>query len=84
MFSVFTGASSGIGSETARVLALRGVHVVMGVRNMAAGKEVKEAIIKETPSAKIDAMMLDLSSMASVRKFASEYKSAGHPLNLLM
>ncbi|KAJ0043117.1 hypothetical protein Pint_17481 [Pistacia integerrima] len=77
-------ASSGIGTETARVIALRGVHVVMGVRNMAAGSEVKEAIVKENPSAKLSAMELDLSSMASVRKFAADFKSLGLPLNLLI
>lgn len=78
------GASSGIGSETARVLALRGVHVVMGVRNVSTGKQVKESIVNEIPAAKVDAMELDLSSMASVRKFASEFTSSGRPLNLLM
>lgn len=82
--AIVTGASSGIGIETARVLALRGVHVVMAVRNMDAGKNVKETIIKEIPSAKIEVMDLDLSSMASVRKFASEYISSGLPLNLLI
>ncbi|RVW41998.1 Short-chain dehydrogenase TIC 32, chloroplastic [Vitis vinifera] len=82
--AIVTGASSGIGTETTRVLALRGVHVVMGVRNMSAGKEVKEAIVKEIPTAKVDAMELDLSSMASVRKFASEYNSSGLPLNILI
>ncbi|GLT35925.1 hypothetical protein SLA2020_103370 [Shorea laevis] len=82
--AIVTGASSGIGTETARVLALRGVHVVMGVRNMAAGREVKEAIVKEIPTAKVDAMELNLSSMASVRKFAEEFKSSGLPLNLLI
>lgn len=81
---IIIGASSGIGSETARVLALRGVHVIMGVRNMVAGKEVKEAIVKEIPAAKVDAMELDLSSLASVRKFASDYNQSGRPLNLLM
>ncbi|KAH9677736.1 NAD(P)-binding Rossmann-fold superfamily protein [Citrus sinensis] len=82
--AIVTGASSGIGTETARVLALRGVHVIMAVRNMAAGKDVREAIVKEIPSAKVDAMELDVSSLASVRKFASEYNSQGRPLNILM
>lgn len=82
--AIVTGASSGIGTETARVLALRGVHVVMAVRNMAAGKDVKEAIVKEIPSAKVDAMELDVSSLESVRKFASEYNGQGRPLNILI
>lgn len=82
--AIVTGASSGIGTETSRVLAMRGVHVIMAVRNVAAGKNVKEAIVKEIPSAKVDAMELDLSSMASVRKFASDFKTQGLPLNLLI
>ena len=84
MNTVVTGASSGIGAETTRVLALRGVHVIMGVRNMAGANKVKEAIVKEIPTAKVDAMELDLSSMESVRKFASEFNSSGLPLNILM
>ncbi|XWS61191.1 hypothetical protein CRYUN_Cryun07bG0104600 [Craigia yunnanensis] len=82
--AIVTGASSGIGTETARVLALRGVHVIMGVRNMAVGRDVKEAIVKEIPTGKVDAMELDLSSMASVRKFASDFCSSDRPLNLLI
>ncbi|EEF51203.1 short-chain dehydrogenase TIC 32, chloroplastic [Ricinus communis] len=82
--AIVTGASSGIGVETARVLALRDVHVVMAVRNVDAGRNVKESILKEIPTAKIDVMQFDLSSMASVRKFASEYISSGLPLNLLI
>ncbi|KAK7380335.1 hypothetical protein VNO78_32843 [Psophocarpus tetragonolobus] len=82
--AIVTGASSGIGVETTRVLALRGVHVIMGVRNMIAANDVKEAILKEIPTAKVDVMELDLSSMASVRKFASEFISSGLPLNILI
>lgn len=84
IYSIISGASSGIGTETARVLALRGVHVVMAVRNMDTGRKVKDEILKEIPGAKIDVMELDLSSLSSVKKFASEYKSKALPLNLLM
>lgn len=63
---------------------MRGVHVVMAVRNLEAGRNVKEAILKEIPTAQIDVMELDLRSMASVRRFASEYTTLGLPLNILM
>ncbi|GER47954.1 NAD(P)-binding Rossmann-fold superfamily protein [Striga asiatica] len=82
--AIVTGASSGIGTETTRVLASCGVHVIMAVRNVDSGKNVKETIIKEIPNAKIDVMELDLGSLASVRKFASEYNSSSLPLNLLI
>ncbi|KAH6777566.1 Rossmann-fold superfamily protein [Perilla frutescens var. hirtella] len=82
--AIVTGATSGIGTETARVLALHGVNVVMAVRNVDSCKKVKETILKEFPEAKIDVMELDLASLASVRKFTSEYNFLGLPLNLLI
>ncbi|XP_065855906.1 short-chain dehydrogenase TIC 32, chloroplastic-like [Euphorbia lathyris] len=82
--AIVTGASSGIGLETTRVLALRGVHVIMAVRNVETGTKVKDNILEQIPSAKVEVMQLDLSSMASVRKFASEYISSCLPLNLLI
>ncbi|KNA25511.1 hypothetical protein SOVF_005970 isoform A [Spinacia oleracea] len=82
--AVVTGSTNGIGVETARTLALRGVHVVMAVRNVDAGKNIKDKLLEEIPAAKIDVMELDLSSLASVKKFASEFKSSGLPLNILM
>ncbi|XP_049393841.1 short-chain dehydrogenase TIC 32, chloroplastic-like isoform X1 [Solanum stenotomum] len=82
--AIVTGASSGIGAETSRVLALRGVHVIIAVRNMTAGKDVKEAILKEIPAAKVDVMELDLSSFDSVKKFAADFISSGHSLNILI
>ncbi|CDY69917.1 BnaAnng32000D [Brassica napus] len=81
---MFSGASSGIGVETARVLALRGVHVVMAVRNTVSGAKVKQDILNQVPGAKLDVMELDLSSIESVRRFASDYKSTGLPLNILI
>ncbi|KAJ4785100.1 NAD(P)-binding Rossmann-fold superfamily protein [Rhynchospora pubera] len=82
--AIVTGASSGIGTETTRVLALRGAHVVMGVRNVSVGATVKSEILKEIPDAQIDVLELDLASLASVRKFASEFKAMKLPLNILI
>ncbi|KAG0550327.1 hypothetical protein BDA96_01G329500 [Sorghum bicolor] len=84
LVAVITGASSGIGLETARVLALRGVHVVMAVRNVSAGLEAREAIVAKIPGARIDVLELDLSSIASVRRFASHFDSLNLPLNILI
>jgi WW domain-containing oxidoreductase len=82
--AIITGPTSGIGLETARVLALRGVHVVMAARNVEAAAKCKETIIKGCPSATIDVMKLDVSSLESVRNFANEYISMGLPLNILI
>lgn len=78
------GSSNGIGLETARVLALRGVHVIMAVRNVKAGEKVKAELLKKMPDAKIDVMALDLNSQASIRKFVEEYISSSLPLNILV
>jgi WW domain-containing oxidoreductase len=82
--AIVTGATSGIGLETARVLALRGVHVVIAVRNVESGNKVKEGIVEKIPNAKIDVMELDISSLESVRKFVSQYCAKGLPLNILI
>ncbi|XP_047080510.1 short-chain dehydrogenase TIC 32, chloroplastic-like [Lolium rigidum] len=82
--AIVTGASSGIGAETARVLAARGAHVVMAARNVAAADSVRQAVLAATPAATLDVMELDLSSMASVRKFAADFNAKGLPLNILV
>lgn len=78
------GASHGIGTETCRVLALRGVQVVMGVRNTSSGACVREEIVRQIPTAKIEVLELDLSSMSSVRRFAKNFNALNLPLNILM
>uniref|UniRef100_A0A251VBC2 Putative glucose/ribitol dehydrogenase n=1 Tax=Helianthus annuus TaxID=4232 RepID=A0A251VBC2_HELAN len=82
--AIITEPTSGIGLETARVLALRGVHVVMAARNVEAAAKCKETIIKSCPSATIDVMKLELRSLKSVTNFANEYISMGLPLNILI
>ncbi|PSS04376.1 Short-chain dehydrogenase TIC 32 like [Actinidia chinensis var. chinensis] len=63
---------------------LRGVHVIMGVRNMAAGKEVKEAIVKEIPVAKIDASRFLLTNLLldTMKKTSLKTKKEGRIVNV--
>jgi hypothetical protein len=56
----------------------------MAVRNPPAAQALRDAVLAQAPEAKLDVMELDLSSMASVRAFASEFIVRGLPLNILM
>nr|CAB3484082.1 unnamed protein product [Digitaria exilis] len=84
LVAIVTGGSSGIGAETCRVLALRAVHVVMGVRNLCTGLQVREKIVGQVPMAKIEILELDLSSMSSVRRFIDNFNALDIPLNILV
>ncbi|KAK3033488.1 hypothetical protein RJ639_032717 [Escallonia herrerae] len=77
-------ATSGIGAETARVLAKRGVRVVVPARDLKKGAQLKEMIQKESPEAKIVLLEIDLGSFASIKSFCSEFLSLNLPLNILM
>lgn len=78
------GATSGIGAETARVLAKRGARLVLPARSVKAAEEARGRILAEFPAAEVVAMALDLSSLTSVRSFVSYFLSLDLPLNLLM
>lgn len=78
------GATSGIGAETARVLAKRGVRVVIGARDLKKGRVVREKILEESPNAEVIVLEIDLSSFASIQRFCSEFLALELPLNILM
>ncbi|KAF3449261.1 hypothetical protein FNV43_RR09989 [Rhamnella rubrinervis] len=82
--AIVTGGASGIGLETARVLALRGVHVIVAARNMDAADEAKQLILKDNERARVDVLQLDLSSVMSVRSFAEGFCALDLPLNILI
>ncbi|KAF5478028.1 hypothetical protein F2P56_004621 [Juglans regia] len=82
--AIITGATSGIGAETARALAKGGARLVLPARNLKAAEEAKARIVSECPESEIVVMPLDLSSLGSVRNFVSEFESLDLPLNLLI
>ncbi|THU55102.1 hypothetical protein C4D60_Mb11t03040 [Musa balbisiana] len=82
--AIITGATSGIGAETARVLAMRGARLVLPARSLKAAEETRARITGEFPGAEIIVLPLDLSSLSSVRCFVFRFLALNLPLNLLI
>ncbi|PRZ18041.1 SDR family NAD(P)-dependent oxidoreductase [Nesterenkonia sandarakina] len=79
--AVVTGASSGIGVETARALAGAGAHVVLAVRDVPAGRRAADDIARTHPAASTEVHPLDLADLASVQRFTDGWSG---PLHLLI
>jgi NAD(P)-dependent dehydrogenase (short-subunit alcohol dehydrogenase family) len=76
--AVVTGASSGLGAETARSLASVGAHVVMAVRDQAKGAAAAERIRAGVPTATLEVGTVDLGSLRSIRTF-TDWLHERHP-----
>jgi NAD(P)-dependent dehydrogenase (short-subunit alcohol dehydrogenase family) len=82
--AVVTGANSGIGFETARALAANGATVILGCRSKAKGEAAFERILKAHPHAKAALLQMDLSDLASVRRFAADFSDRFDRLDMLI
>jgi NAD(P)-dependent dehydrogenase (short-subunit alcohol dehydrogenase family) len=82
--AIVTGANSGLGYDTAAVLADKGAHVVLAVRNLDKGKEAADQIRSKSASADVVVQQLDLTSLDSVRKTADELRAAYPRIDLLI
>ena len=88
--AVITGANTGLGFETARVLAARGAQVVLACRDLGQAKEAATRIIgdrkesAETPPVDVQAVRLDLASLASIHEAAEEIGAAYGTIDLLV
>lgn len=69
---IVTGATSGLGAETAKVLAGKNATVIMAVRNRQKAEKVASKIRQQFPSSTLDIQHLDLSSLESVQTFSEE------------
>lgn len=72
---IVTGSSSGIGYETARVLANKNAEVIVAVRNLEKGHAAAQKIKSQYQKANVTVMRLDLADLSSVKRFAEEFKS---------
>jgi NAD(P)-dependent dehydrogenase (short-subunit alcohol dehydrogenase family) len=79
--AIVTGASSGIGVETARALADAGADVTLAVRNVDAGARTVAAMSADTGNAAVRAARLDLADQASVAALVADWNG---PLDLLV
>jgi NAD(P)-dependent dehydrogenase (short-subunit alcohol dehydrogenase family) len=80
---LITGGTSGLGAETARVLASIGASVTITGRNASRG-EVIAAGLASGGGCAARFEYLDLGSLSSVRDFADRYRATGRPLHILI
>lgn len=69
---IVTGANSGIGFHTAQALAAAGARTIITTRSVDRGQAAREAMLSTVPDARIELLLLDLASLASVREAAVE------------
>jgi NAD(P)-dependent dehydrogenase (short-subunit alcohol dehydrogenase family) len=79
-----TGASGGLGEETARALAAHGAAVVMTARDMPKGEAAAEKIRASTGNENIEVAELELGSLDSVRACAKRFLARHDQLQLLI
>jgi len=80
-----TGASAGLGVETARALAAHGAEVVGAVRDLDKGRRATEAArAGAAHGGRLTLIELDLASLASVRACADGLLTAAKPFDLII
>lgn len=82
--AVVTGATGGLGYETARMLAEHGARVIVAGRNADKGATALAGIAMTAPRAEVSFEKIDLGSLASVAAFSNRLLAAGTPVDILV
>jgi len=82
--ALVTGATGGLGYETALELARAGAEVVVAGRNPAKGKVAVGRIEREVKGAKVRFGLVDLGSLASVEEFSGKMLEDGRSVDVLI
>jgi NAD(P)-dependent dehydrogenase (short-subunit alcohol dehydrogenase family) len=81
---LITGATSGLGKETAKVLAKQGHTIILHGRNKIKTQTVMKELKKETGSNRLEMVLADLESFADVKRMADEFKQKHDHLDVLI
>ncbi|XP_026479014.1 retinol dehydrogenase 14-like [Ctenocephalides felis] len=81
---IVTGATGGIGRETAEELARRGARVILACRNADSACKARDEIVSATGNRDVHVKLLDLSRMRSVREFAADVLRTETRLDVLI
>ena len=82
--AVVTGANTGLGLQTARVLAAHGAHVVLACRDLGKAGRAAGQIEAASAEARASTVRLDLASQSSVRSAAEEIRARVRRVDLLI
>ncbi len=82
--AIVTGSSSGIGLQAAKVFAEKNATVIIAVRNAEKGAKAKQSILDSAPQAAVEVMDLDLSDLASTKRFADAFANRHDRLDILV
>ncbi len=81
---LITGATSGIGLETARTLVRLHATVILSGRDAERGRKALEELRKESAAARLWFLLADLSSQKEVRRLANDVKQVTNRLDVLV
>jgi NAD(P)-dependent dehydrogenase (short-subunit alcohol dehydrogenase family) len=81
---VVTGASHGIGKETAAALAGMGAQVVLVCRDRTRGEAARQEIVGRTGNDAVELLLADLAALRQVRRLAADFLSTHDRLHVLV